>query len=66
MKINKNELKSLLKNNMKLEVKIERRHKKKNVISETKVVLIASIYFDDELISTTENILSSKQSMRGF
>lgn len=65
-KIGSNELKKLLKDNMTIELTIDRRHEATGVMSTTNTFLVASVYFDGEIICQGENIIKSRTISKFF
>lgn len=59
-KIDRNELKKLLKDNMTIELKIDKRHEATGVMATTRTYLIVSVCFDGDAICKCENIIKSK------
>ncbi len=58
--MDKSKLKKLLQDNMTIELTIDRRHEATGVMSTTRTYLIASVYFDGEIICQGENIIKSR------
>jgi len=59
-KMDKNELKKLLRDNMTIELKTVKRREATGVMSTIRTYLVASIYFDGDVICQSENIIKSR------